>query len=190
MVNWKGRVKNLSMDSDADYAGLYAILGEKRSRSGMKAAIGAFLYAWYSRYQQCRGTELAITEADQGDMEWDMAISSAESEIHGAADACKEALHYKHASEELGIDIGGEKMIIRIDASAAYGWIYSTATVSKLKHIDMRLTWVRMIQKLKEVEFRRVPGPDNGADPFTKILQGAAFTRWQEEFMTPLDEVD
>ena len=81
-------------------------------------------------------------------------------------------------------------MIIRIDASAAYGWIYNTATVSKLKHIDMRLTWVRMIQKLKEVEFRRVPGPDNGADPFTKILQGAAFTRWQEEFMTPLDEVD
>ena len=49
---------------------------------------------------------------------------------------------------------------------------------------------MRMIQKLKEVEFRRVPGPDNGADPFTKILQGAAFTRWQEEFMTPLDEVD
>ena len=142
-------------------------------------------FCWASRFQQCRGTDF-----EEGQDARDLATSAAEAETYAASDCSREAKHYKYVCDELELEVSPDRMMqINIDASAAYGFIHNTGTVSRMKHIDMRCSWVQQLRNLAEVWFKRVDGTTNKADPFTKVLTGKAFRVWQETLMTPMTNV-
>ena len=62
-----------------------------------------------------------------------------------------------------------QQIPIHIDAGAAMGFITNTATIGRMKHIDLRKEWVQTLRNKEELEFKRVLGTENTADFFTKI---------------------
>ena len=57
-----------------------------------------------------------------------------------------------------------------------------------MKHIDMRLAWIKLLRDRTKVDFRRVPGITNVADFFTKLLGREDFNRWASILMAKLPE--
>ena len=90
---------------------------------------------WGSYFQQCRGTDFKTGAEHTSDL---IALSSAQSEIHAAADTAKESLHLKYIAEELGMPVPIE-MPLGVDAGAALGFIRNTTTVGRQKHINLRM---------------------------------------------------
>ena len=62
----------------------------------------------------------------------------------------------------------------------------SVGKVSKMKHIDVRMAWVKELRNRNLVTFERVPGTENLADFFTKLLLGVQFTKWEAAMMQKL----
>ena len=58
-----------------------------------------------------------------------------------------------------------------------------------MKHIDMRASWIAQLRSLDEIDYERVPGTTNKADPFTKIVTGKAFQEWQAMLMKKRSQV-
>ena len=75
---------------------------------------------------------------------------------------------------------------IQIDAGAAMGFINNTASISRMKHIDIREAWVQTLRD-KRITFKRIPGEQNKADFFTKIHTGPKVKEALENLMKPLD---
>ena len=81
------------------------------------------------------------------------------------------------------------KIIIGIDAGAALGFIRNTSTCSSnLKHINLRLAWVKQIRNRSLVEFEKIPGTrsENPADLFTKIQGLGVFQKMEAQLMKKL----
>ena len=114
-----------------------------------------------------------------------ISTSSGESEVHAASDAAKMGLHTKYVLEEIQAP-EPETIPIYIDAGAAIGFITNTCSVGRMKHIDLRETWVEQLRKKGRIQWIKVPGTANRADTFTKILQGAEFARSTAGLMEPL----
>ena len=138
---------------------------------------------WKSGFQQCKSTGFISNPSD----EHLISTSSGEAETHAAADAAKSALNIKHVCQEIDISVP-EKVIIGIDAGAALGFINNTATIGRMKHIDLRKEWVRTLRDRSEIDFIKVDGEDNPADFFTKILTGPKFKQSQDRMMKELSE--
>ena len=189
--NTVGENDGLEISSDADWAGLYKLLGEKRSRTGILVTYNGMPVSWKSSFQQCKGTEispyLSIIEREILDEEGEISTSSAESETHAAADATKVAMHMTHICEEIGEEI--EKPVeINIDAGAAMGFINNTGTIGRMKHIDLRQAWMDQVRDRSKVKFKKIAGPDNPADFFTKVITGPPFKIVQERLMKKIEQ--
>ena len=78
------------------------------------------------------------------------------------------------------------KVPINIDAGAAIGFITNTCSIGRMKHIDLRESWVEQLRNKDHLEWVKVPGPENRSDTFTKIRSGADFARGVEGLMVPL----
>ena len=137
---------------------------------------------WKSFFQQCTSTKYDTAAETSQDV---FATSSAEAEIHAAADAVKEGLHLKYTADELHIDVP-DKIRIGVDAGAAIGFIRNTGAPARLKHINLRLSWVRQLRDNSKVDFYKVLGTDNPADFFTKIQAYPAFKEAEERLMGKL----
>ena len=177
LVKRKGVRTGLKTSSDADWAGLYAVLGEKRSRTGILAEYDNMPVAWKSSWQQCKGTEFSEDA--------DIATSSAEAETYAAADAAKLSIHLKNICEEIDIAVS-KPVIIAIDAGAALGFINNTGSIGRMKHIDLHESWVSQMRDRQQVSFKKVPGTENPADFFTKIITGPEFKKHQGSLMGTL----
>lgn len=116
-----------------------------------------------------------------------IAQSTCEAETYAAADAAKFAMHYKFVCEELELRVPDTVPIV-IDASAAEGFINNTSKLSRMKHIDIRQTWVKDLRDREHISFTRKPGPENRADFFTKIITGAQLVEAENRMMGHLDE--
>ena len=72
---------------------MYSINGDTRSRTGGELSFDGFVFDWLSKLQNCRGTEYK-----EG---FDVAQSSCEAEVYGAADLTKIVRQYSFVAEEL-----------------------------------------------------------------------------------------
>ena len=61
--------------------------------------------------------------------------------------------------------------LLRMDNAAAEVFTNNTASKTRLKHIDCRQEWVKMLRNKSLVKPLHVPSEDNLADIFTKINQ-------------------
>ena len=55
-----------------------------------------------------------------------------------------------------------------------------------MKHIDLRQGWIDTMRN-KQLKYKRVPGTENPADFFTKIVVGPALRKVESELMNQLD---
>ena len=177
LIKRAGNREGFVWSSDSDWGGLYALIDELRSRSGVYGTYDGFPVFWKSCYQQCRGTEFDPMSpyTDDGSNSI-ISTSSAEAETHAASEALKLALHGNYVAEEIGLPV--DSMVhINIDAGAALGFINNTASVGRMKHIDMRDGWVQQLRDHSKVKFHKIAGTDNDADFFTKVLPIPAFEK-------------
>jgi len=73
-----------------------------------------------------------------------------------------------------------------MDNTTAEVFSNNTAFKSKLKHIDVRQEWVRVLRDKNIVIPKHVPTLDNLADLFTKILPEVTFVGLRDRMMIPL----
>jgi hypothetical protein len=143
--------------SDSDWAGLYGVTGSTKSRGGRIGLYNGMPVEWTTEW-------IGIRQ------------SSAEAEAFEMSQCVKAAMAADHVLDEL--DVKRSKMIkIGVDASAAISFANNTASAGRMKHIDVRCDWVRMLRSKGRVEFVKVDGTDNIADFMTKILSGPEFER-------------
>jgi hypothetical protein len=186
LVKEAGNNEGFRSYSDADWAGLYDLSGgiELRSRTGAIIYYNGMAVTWGSYFQQCRGTDHKTGVEYTEDL---IALSSAESEIHAAADAAKESLHLKYIAEELGIPVPAE-MPLGVDAGAALGFIRNTTSVGRQKHINLKMGWVKKLRQPYTIDFYKVMGTDNPADLFTKIQTSIAFKQCEETLIKKMQK--
>ena len=104
-------------------------------------------------------------------------ISSGAAEIYSAANATFEFLHLSYVANEMpGIDFP-TPMVLEMDNTTAECFVNNTAFKSKLKHIDVRQNWVRVLRDKNIVIPKHVSTQDNLADLFTKVLSKETFYR-------------
>ena len=73
--------------------------------------------------------------------------------------------------------------ILRMDNAAAEVFTNNTANKTRLKHIDCRQEWVKMLRNKSLVEPLHVPSEDNLADIFTKILDKPTFINLRDRLL-------
>ena len=112
----------------------------------------------------------------------EIAMSSAEAELYAAADATRAGLHIKMIAEELEITVP-QVVQIGVDAQAALGFINNAGSASRMKHLDLRSAWIKLMRDRSRVGYYKVAGLDNPADFFTKILVGHSFKQHQDRLM-------
>ena len=73
-------------------------------------------------------------------------------------------------------------------AIVSIGKIQGPQGGGKLKHIDLRQAWIKLLKNRKVVEVVKVPGEANPSDCMTKILGRVAFNKSESELMGRVDE--
>ena len=119
---------------------------------------------------------------DIGEAHADM--SSAAAEIYAASNACCDFVHLGYVADEMGIDFP-KPFKLEVDNQAAEIFINDTAFKSKLKHIDCRQEWVKILRDKSIMTPAHVDTKENLADLFTKILDKETFTCLRDEIMHP-----
>lgn len=182
LVNDPTNRSGYKVQSDSDWAGLYSVTGETRSRSGTLITLHGMPIAWQSQYQKCVGTA-----HKQGLSEEQTATASGEAELYAAADTLKAALHVSYVAEELNLPMPSP-LIMHVDATAAIGKIQGPRGGGKMKHIDLRAEWMNQLRDRKIVNVVKIPGEENGADFFTKLLGRIAFQQEESVLMGRIDD--
>ena len=127
--------------------------------------------------QKCKGTA-----HQEGLDDFHIAMSSAEAELYAAADTMKKSMHVRHLAEEMCIDMG-PILTLGVDATAAIGKIQGPRGGGRMKHIDLRQDWIKMLRNQGICKIIKVPGETNRADFFTKLLPRAPHKAAEAELM-------
>ena len=115
-------------------------------------------------------------------------VSSGAAEIYAASVALTEVLHLSYIVEEMG-DSMGLPLEIKVDNTTAIAFSKGNVRRSKLKHIDVRQSWVEWLRDKSLVNLSHVDTKLNLADFFTKLLDLESFTRLRSMMMVdrPID---
>ena len=111
-----------------------------------------------------------------------LGIASGAAEVYAAANAAFEFLHLSYVADEMGIKFP-LPFTLQMDNTAAQAFANNTALKTKLKHIDVRQEWVRMLRNKDIIKPIHDDTKDNLADLFTKILPKNDFIRMHNKMM-------
>lgn len=145
LVRVAGDESGMEVWVDSDHAGLWGLTGETRSRLGILITYNSMPVAWKTSWIKA------------------LCTSSAEAELYALSEAIKLALHVNYIGEELGIVMPSAPEI-RVDASAALGFAEQSGNVGRMKHIDLRSSWVQDMRSNSTTKVK-VAGTENRADP-------------------------
>jgi hypothetical protein len=127
----------------------------------------------------------SVAFADERINEAHADTSSGAAEVYAAGNATQDFLHLSHVLSEMGIDFPSPAPI-QIDNSAAIVFAKNTAHKSKLKHIDARQEWVKVLRDSSIFKPVHVTSTQNLADLFTKILCAVTFKTLRDRIMHPI----
>jgi len=88
-------------------------------------------------------SSVAFAHPDIGESHAD--VSSGANEIHAAGNATHESLHLSCIADEMGIDFP-KPIPLQMDNTAAESFAKNNAKKTKLKHIDARQEWVKVLR--------------------------------------------
>jgi hypothetical protein len=160
---------------DSDFAGNTDPANKRRSQSGYIALLDGAPVFWKSKV-----SSVCFASADIGEAHPDMSSSAAE--IYAAGNATLDFLHLSYVAEEMGIPFP-KPFNLQIDNDAAKCFARDTVFRSKLKHIDCRQQWVKILRNKGICTPTDVDTKDNLADLFTKILAAPTFKRLRDIIM-------
>lgn len=113
-----------------------------------------------------------------------IALSSAEAEYYAALKGASVALGFMSMLADLGTVA---KIVLYTDSSAARGIIHRTG-LGKLCHLETGYLWLQAAVKAKRLQVRKVHGPENPADLFTKHLAAADIWKHLESLQISMEE--
>ena len=103
-------------------------------------------------------------------------------EVYCAANATFDILQRSYSVEEMGMAFK-LPAVLMMDNAAAEVFTNNTANKTRLKHIDCRQEWVKMLRNKALIRPVHVPSEDNLADIFTKILSRTVFINLRNRMM-------
>ena len=165
---------------DSDHAGNSETQNERKSQNGFLAAQGECEEDLAPTKWSSKKSSVAFAHPLIGEAHAD--ISSSAAEVYCAANATFDILALSYIVEEMGMEFK-LPAILRMDNAAAEVFTNNTANKTRLKHIDCRQEWVKMLRNKSLVKPLHVPSEDNLADIFTKILPKPTFTSLRDRLL-------
>ena len=154
--------------TDSDWAGLFNVDGDCRSRYGVLITIGDMSVAW-------RSGRMKPGTCDDSEVK----MSSGEAEVCAASEGLKLAKHIKYICDELGVDVP-DRIYIGVDASVVVAFANNTQVRSKMKHVNLSWAWVQDLKDKYVVNLYKIDSATNPSDFSTKILTGPGFVKAQK----------
>ena len=165
---------NWALYTDSDHGGNDEPQNKLRSQCGFIAMYNDAPVLWGSKVS----TVSAHANLDEAHVD----LSSAASEIYAAATSTQEFMHLQYMCEEMNIKFP-KPFTLQLDNTSAEMFIKDTVPKARLKHIDKRLAWVKMLRDKRIMVPAHVPTTENLADIFTKILPRPTFQRLRSMLM-------
>ena len=113
-------------------------------------------------------------------------VSSGAAEVYAAGNATFDFLNLSYVIDEIGNIAFPKPIVLEMDNTTAECFVNNTAFKSKLKHIDVRQKWVKMLRDKSILIPKHVGTLDNLADLFTKVLSKETFLRLRSQLMCSL----
>ena len=153
--------------SDSDFAGNDEPQNRRRSQNGYIAMYNGAPVMWTSKVSSVAFAHPLIGEAHAD-------ISSGAAETYCSANATMDLLHLSYVVDEMGLSLP-LPFKLQMDNTAAQAFAGSSVNRTKMKHIDCRQYWVRVLRDKGICLPVHVDTKDNLADLFTKPLDRATF---------------
>ena len=160
---------------DSDFAGNSEPINRRRSQSGYIALLNGARVYWQSKVSLVCFASSDINESHPD-------TSSTAAEIYAAGNATMGFMHLSYVAEEMGLEFP-KPFKLQMDNAAGIAFANNSCFKTKLKHIDCRQEWVKMLRDKKIVETMYVQSAGNLADIFTKILPASVFLRLRTRIM-------
>ena len=109
-------------------------------------------------------------------------MPSAAAEIYCAGNATMDFLHLSYVADEMNIKFP-KPFKLQMDNAAAECFANNSCFKSKLRHIDCRQEWVKILRDREICTPVHVDTKDNLADILTKILPVGIFERLRDRLM-------
>ena len=93
-----------------------------------------------------------------------------------ASKSANDCLHMRYVAEEMAFEFP-KPIVLQVDNTTAEKFHSGTVKRSKLKHIDTRQEWVKVLRDKNILKVVHVPTQINIADIGTKILEPGEFLR-------------
>ena len=167
-----------SFYTDSDHAGNAEPQNKRRSQNGMMALLNGAPVSWASK-----ATSVTFATDKIGEAHADM--SSGAAEVYAAGNATLDIMALSYVVEEMGMNFP-MPFKLEMDNEAARIFAANSAQRTKLKHIDCRQHWVRMLRDKDICNPVHVDTKKNLADIFTKILPAGDFERLRDSCMVKL----
>ena len=181
--------------SDSDMAGNGEGINKRRSQLGYVALLGKAPITWSSKVSSVMFGEarlpagflsgITAVTAHPDIAGEHVTTSSAEAETYALGIFANEVLYLSYVAEEAGIPFP-RPAVIQVDNLAAIAFSKQSqfAGRSKLRHVDCRAEWLKVLRDSNLVECVHVSSANNLADLFTKPLDTITFTRLRDEMMS------
>jgi len=160
---------------DSDFAGNIEAQNKRRSQNGYIALLNGAPVYWVSKV-----ASVAFACEDIGESHAD--VSSGAAEVYCAGNATMDFLHLSYVAAEMNIPFP-KPFRLKMDNAAAQCFAEGSCFKSKLKHIDCRQEWVKILRDRDICIPVHVDTRDNLADIFTKILPVQVFERFRNRLM-------
>ena len=164
-----------SFHSDTDHAGNREVQNKRRSQNSRICCHNGMPVDWKSTVKTYATASREITEAHAD-------VSSGAAEIYGASTATMDILGLRYIAEEAHIPFP-RPVELQVDNSTAKAFADDSVLKTKLKHIDCRQEWVRILRDYRLFRLIHCPTDDNVADLGTKILGTGTFIRLRNMIM-------
>ena len=160
---------------DTNFAGNAEVQNKRKSQIGILALLNTVPVYWRSSV-----SSVCFASEDIGEAHADS--SSGASETLGAGNATQDFLHLSYVAEEMGVPFP-KPFRLQMDNDAARVFADGSAFKTRMKHMDCRQEWVKMLRDKDICTPVHVPIADNLADIFTRILPRESFTRMRSRLL-------
>ena len=113
-------------------------------------------------------------------------LSSGENEIYAVSEATKHFLHLSYIAKELNLPGWPTPIPIGVDATVALAFMEDSCNKSRMKHIDLRQSWVSIVRDSSQVIGIKVPTNLNDADLGTKLMAPHQFEPIRDRLYKPI----
>jgi hypothetical protein len=160
---------------DSDQGGNAEQQNKRRAQSGLMVTYNGMPVMWSSKASSVCFASPLIGESHAD-------TSSAAHEIYAAGNGTQDILGYHYVVEEMGLEFP-IPFTLEVDNEAAKIFMEGNAKRSKLRHIDCRQEWVKIIRDRSVCIPVHVDSEDNLADIFTKILSDKIFEEIRDQIL-------